>query len=324
MAGPCRGGYARVAALPNLVSVSDPLVWLPFDEGLLGDPPRGLHYEVVDPTEHVPDSVADVRFYVTPYAVGTGVADVLPRMTGLEVVQTLSAGVDNVRGRVPDGVTLCNGRGIHDTSTAELTLTLILASLRGIPQFVRAQDRGSWEFTWRPALADKRVLLVGYGAIGAAVEARLRPFEAEVVPVARRARDGVHAIDELPDLLPDADVVVLVLPLTDATRGLVDAAFLGRMKDGALLVNVARGAVVVTDDLVAALHSGRITAAVDVAEEEPLPAGHPLWSAPGLLVSPHVGGASSAMWPRAHRLVRDQLHRYAAGEPLANIMSGDY
>ena len=299
-------------------------MWLPFDPTLLGDPPGGLRYEVVDPTRHVPDSVSEVRFYVTPYAVGPGVAEVLPRMSEVDVVQTLSAGVDNVRGAVPEGVTLCNGRGSHDTSTAELALALILSSRRGIPQFGRAQDRASWEFTWRPALADKRVLLVGYGAIGAAIEARLLPFEVEVVPVARRARDGVHAIEELPDLLPTADVVVLILPLTDATRGLVDAAFLDRMKDGALLVNVARGAVVVTDDLVAALGTGRISAALDVAEVEPLPAAHPLWRAPGLLVSPHVGGASSAMWPRAHRLVRDQLHRYAAGKPLANVMSGDY
>jgi phosphoglycerate dehydrogenase-like enzyme len=134
----------------------------------------------------------------------------------------------------------------------------------------------------------------------------------------------VHPIEELPALLPDADVVVLIVPLTDATRGLVDAGFLARMKDGALLVNVARGAVVVTEDLVTALHTGRITAAIDVADPEPLPADPPLWDAPGLLVSPHVGGASSAMWPRAYRLVRDQLRRYVAGEPLANVMTGDY
>src|SRR5262245_35787868 len=192
-------------------------------------------------------------------------------MTSLRVVQTLTAGVDNIRGRVPDGVTLCNGRGIHDTSTAELALTLTLASLRGVPGFVRAQDRREWEFGWHDALADRTVLLVGYGAIGRAVEARLRPFEVEVVRVARSARDGVHAIDELPDLLPAADVVVLLVPLTDATRGLVDAGFLARMKDGALLVNVARGAVVVTDDLVAELSTGRIRAAVDVVDTEPLP-----------------------------------------------------
>ncbi|MEI5674480.1 MULTISPECIES: 2-hydroxyacid dehydrogenase [unclassified Nocardioides] len=304
--------------------MSEPLVWLPFEPELLGDPPSGLRYEVVDPTEQVPDSVTDVRFYVPPYQMGSSIGEVLGRMSSLEVVQTLSAGVDNVRSRIPDGVTLCNGRGIHDTSTAELTLALILSSLRGIPDFVRQQDRREWSPAWRPALADKRVLLVGYGAIGEAIEARLRPFETEVVRVARTARDGVHPVEELSDLLPDADVVVLIIPLTDATRGLVDSDFLARMKDGALLVNVARGAVVVTDDLVAALGTGRITAAVDVADTEPLPPDSPLYDAPGLLISPHVGGASSAMWPRAHRLVRDQLQRFAAGEPLHNVMSGEY
>ncbi|WP_134741973.1 2-hydroxyacid dehydrogenase [Nocardioides sp. 503] len=304
--------------------MTDPLVWLPFDPELLGDPPAGLRYEVVDPTESVPDSVGDVAFYVPPYQMGPAVGEVLPRMTSLQVVQTLSAGVDNVRALVPDGVTLCNGRGIHDTSTAELTLALVLASLRGIPDFVRGQDRREWSPQWRPALADRHVLLVGHGAIGQAIEARLAPFEVTVSRVARTARAGVHALADLPLLLPEADVVILIVPLTDETRGLVDADFLGRMKDGALLVNMARGAVVRTDDLVAALHGGRVTAAIDVAETEPLPADSPLWDAPGLLVSPHVGGASSAMWPRAHRLVRDQLHRFAAGDDLWNVMSGDY
>jgi phosphoglycerate dehydrogenase-like enzyme len=297
-------------------------VWLPFSPDLLGDPPAGLRYEVVDPTESVPGSVGDVAFYVPPYRMDPSVGDVLDQMSSLEVVQTLSAGVDNVRSRVPSGVTLCSGRGIHDSSTAELTLALVLASLRGIPEFVRGQGRREWAPQWRPALADRHVVLVGHGAIGQAIEERLLPFEVTVSRVARTARDGVHALSELPSLLPDADVVILIVPLTDETRGLVDAAFLDRMKDGALLVNVARGAVVRTDDLVAALHTGRITAAVDVAETEPLPADSPLWDAPGLLISPHVGGASSAMWPRAHRLVRDQLHRYAAGDPLWNIMSG--
>jgi phosphoglycerate dehydrogenase-like enzyme len=302
--------------------VTGPLVWLPFSPDLLGDPPAGLRYEVVDPTESVPGSVGDVAFYVPPYRMDPSVGDVLDQMSSLEVVQTLSAGVDNVRSRVPSGVTLCSGRGIHDSSTAELTLALVLASLRGIPEFMRGQGRREWAPQWRPALADRHVVLVGHGAIGQAIEERLLPFEVTVSRVARTARDGVHALSELPSLLPDADVVILIVPLTDETRGLVDAAFLDRMKDGALLVNVARGAVVRTDDLVAALHTGRITAAVDVAETEPLPADSPLWDAPGLLISPHVGGASSAMWPRAHRLVRDQLHRYAAGDPLWNIMSG--
>lgn len=304
--------------------MTDRLVWLPFDPADLGDPPSGLRYERVDPTEHVPDGVADVRFYVPPYQVGPRVAEVLSRMTSLEVVQTMTAGVDNIRPHLPEGVTLCNGRGIHDASTAELALTLILASLRGVPGFVRDQDRHRWHSGWHPALADRRVLIVGYGAVGEAIERRLLPFEVEVVRVARRARDGVHAIDDLPLLLPDVDVVVLVVPLTDATRGLVDAGFLAAMKDGALLVNVARGAVVDTPALIEALDSGRLHAAIDVAEVEPLPEDHALWDAPNLLISPHVGGASSAMWPRAQRLVLEQLRRYATGEELLNVMSGEY
>lgn len=304
--------------------MSLPLVWLPFAPDDLGEPPSGLRYEVVDPTREVPDSVGEVAFYVPPYELGSEVADVLPRMTSLRVIQTLTAGVDNVRSHVPAGVTLCNGRGIHDASTAELAVTLVLASLRGVPGFVRAQDRGSWEPGWHPALADRRVLLVGHGAIGAAIEARLAPFEVEVVRVARTARDGVHTLDDLPRLLPEVDVVIVVVPLTGATRGLVDAGFLARMKNGALLVNVARGPVVDTDALVAELATGRISAAVDVVDPEPLPPDHPLWRSPNLLVSPHVGGSSSAMWPRAHRLVREQLRRFAAGAPLANVMTGDY
>ena len=248
------------------------LVWLPFSPDLLGDPPAALRYEVVDPRERLPESVADVAFYVPPYAMSADVGEVLPRMTSLEVVQTLSAGIDHVRPLVPAGVTLCSGRGIHDTSTAELALALVLASLRGIPEFVRGHDRREWAPQWRPALADRHVLLVGHGAVGRAIEDRLRPFEVTLTRVARTAREGVHGIEELPSLLPDADVVILILPLTDESRGLVDAEFLARMKDGALLVNMARGAVVRTGDLVAALHTGRITAAVDVAETEPPPA----------------------------------------------------
>lgn len=301
------------------------LVWVPFDPAQLGEVPAGLRFETIDPTkDDVPASVADVEFYVPPYDLRPSVADVVPRMTSLRVVQTLSAGVDAIRARVPEGVLLCNGRGIHDTSTAELTLALMLASLREVPRYVRQQDRGEWHRGFTQSLADKRVLIVGYGAIGAAIESRLVPFECEVVRVARTARDGVHAVGELAALVPDADVVVLIMPLTEETRGLVDADFLARMKPGALLVNMARGAVVDTAALVEALQAHRIQAALDVTDPEPLPAGHPLWSAPGVLISPHNGGASSAMRPRAMRLVREQLARYVAGEPLLNVMKGAY
>ena len=183
--------------------MSEPLVWLPFDPaepaGEDGRPPGGLRYETVDPTVAVPDSVGDVEVFVPPYSVRARAVRVMSRMTSLRVVQTLTAGVDTLRGAVPDGVLLCSGRGIHDASTAELALTLTLASLRGVPDFVRAQGRRSWDFRWRPSLADRRVLLVGYGAIGAAVESRFSPFECEVVRVARTSRDGVHAIEELPE-----------------------------------------------------------------------------------------------------------------------------
>jgi phosphoglycerate dehydrogenase-like enzyme len=300
-----------------------PLVWLPFEPALLGDLPDSLRYEQVDP-DHLPESRDEVELYVLPYRFRPADGEALSALPSLRVVQTMSAGVEHIHRFVPDGVQLCNGRGIHDTSTAELALTLVLASLRGVPQFVRAQDEARWAPEKRESLADKQVLIVGYGQIGEAIEARVLPFEAEVTRVARSARDGVHPIEELPDLLPRADVVVLVVPGTEETRGLFDAAMLGRMKDGALLVNVSRGAVVDTDALLAELHAERLHAALDVVDPEPLPSGHPLWRAPHLLVAPHVGGNSSAMEPRAHQLVREQLHRFAAGEPLANVVTGDY
>lgn len=300
-----------------------PLVWLPFEPEVLGELPESLRYERVDP-EALPESSDEVEFYVLPYRFRPADGEALARLPRLRAVQTMTAGVEHIRRFVPQEVLLCNGRGIHDTSTAELTLTLILASLRGIPEFVRAQDRARWAPQLRESLADKSVLIVGYGQIGAAIEARLLPFEVEVTRVARSARNGVHAIDELPHLLPAADVVVLIVPGTEQTVGLFDAEMLARLKDGALIVNIARGTVVDTDALLAELHSGRIRAALDVIDPEPLPPDHPLWEAPHLLIAPHVGGNTTAMEPRAHKLVREQLHRFAAGEPLANVVTGAY
>jgi phosphoglycerate dehydrogenase-like enzyme len=252
----------------------------------------------------------------------------LEQMRNLQIVQTLTAGVDDVTAQLSSlvpGVRLCNARGVHEASTAELALTLTLASLRGIPGFVRAQQQGHWQSGFHPALADKNVLIVGYGAIGSAIEDRLVPFEvARVARVARSrrttARGPVHPFTELPALLPEADVVILSTPLTETTRGLVDAEFLARMKDGALLVNVARGPVVDTKALLMELEGGRIGAALDVTDPEPLPPAHPLWQAPGVLISPHVGGPTSAFLPRAKRLVVDQLTRFVNREPLRNVI----
>ncbi|WP_274562267.1 2-hydroxyacid dehydrogenase [Streptomyces spiramyceticus] len=304
-------------------------VWLPVPAAEIEGLPEGFNYRFWDGGQDFPADPADCAFYVVPYMKGPEIA-VRPfaEMTSVRAVQTLSAGIDHVQpglADLPAGVQLCNARGVHEASTAELTLALILASLRGIPGFVHGQDKEEWRSGFYPALADKSVLIVGYGSIGAAIEDRLTPFEcARVARVARSARTTerglVHPLAELPRLLPTADVVILATPLTEATQGLVNSGFLARMKDGALLVNVARGPVVDTKALLAELESGRLHAALDVTDPEPLPAGHPLWHAPGVLISPHVGGSTSAFMPRAKRLMAGQLSRFAANEPLDNLV----
>ncbi|MFK4099149.1 2-hydroxyacid dehydrogenase [Streptomyces sp. NPDC019531] len=308
-------------------------VWLPIPPDEIAGLPPGPDYLFWDGgddgDQEFPGDPADCAVYVVPYMKRQPVkVRPLPHMANLRLVQTLTAGVDDVLARLSDivpGVSLCNARGVHEASTAELALALTLASLRGIPQFVRAQQQQAWQSAFHPALADKNVLVVGYGSIGSAIEDRLVPFEvARVARVARSARTTergpVHAFTELPALLPEADVVILSTPLNDTTRGLANADFLARMKDGALLVNVARGPVVDTKALLTELETGRITAALDVTDPEPLPEGHPLWQAPGVLISPHVGGPSSAFLPRAKRLLVDQLNRFVNQEPLRNVI----
>jgi phosphoglycerate dehydrogenase-like enzyme len=246
-----------------------------------------------------------------------GFLESLPR---LRLVQLLTAGAEQLVGRLPDGVVLCNARGAHTPSTAEWAVTAALAAQRGIPFFVREQDAGRWSFTTHGSLVGARVLVVGAGDIGQAIGAMLAGFDVELTYVARTARDGVRSTAELPQLLPHADVVIVVVPVTPETTGMVDAAFLAAMPDGALLVNAARGVVVQTDALLAELSGGRLRAALDVTDPEPLPAGHPLWSAPGLLLTPHVGGAVPETNARASAAVTDQLARILAGKPLVNVV----
>jgi len=221
---------------------------------------------------------------------------------------------------MPEHVTLCNAVGIHDAGTAELAVGLILASLRGIDDFARAMPRGEWIHERRTSLVDRKVLIIGAGGVGQAIAQRLNPFEVEITQVARSQRSGVMDITELPSLLPKADIVVLAVPLTVTTKRLVNDSFLSQMRDGALLVNVSRGGVVDTDALVQHAQQGRIRAALDVTDPEPLPPEHPLWQIPGVLISPHVGGNTSAFLPRARALVENQIARWRNGEPLAHVV----
>jgi len=264
-------------------------------------------------------STADVVIVgETPPDAGTFFASV----GGLRVIQTLSAGVDSLVAHVPRGVTLCDAAGAYDDAVAEWVLLAILASQRDLPGYLAGQRDRTWRrdewATAREGLTGGTALIVGHGSIGRAVERRLRAC------VARRARPGVASVADLSQLLPRAAIVVILVPLTDQTRGLVDGRFLAAMAPGALLVNAARGAVVDTAALLAALEAGRLRAALDVTEPEPLPDGHPLWSAPGVIITPHVAGSTRQAGLRAWSIAAAQVARYRRGAPLRNVVTDGY
>ena len=282
----------------------------------------GLRVEVFSGDAPAPADLGDVVFYTAPYDRPFRLEPV-KRLAGVKVVQTLNAGYDDLLPLLPPGVTLCNARGLHNAGTAEHALGLILAAQRELPRWVRAQDKGEWEHAHTRSLAGSRVLIVGYGSIGAALDARLAACEAETIRVARRPRpaERVLGVADLDALLPGADVVVLVTPLSPDTRGLLDARRLALLPDGALVVNVGRGPVLDTAAIVAETASGRLRAALDVTDPEPLPAGHPLWQAPGVIITPHVAGGADDFYPKAAAFVTAQVRRFAAGEPLENVVS---
>lgn len=270
-----------------------------------------------------PETLARGHFVVLAYqGYSIPFAEAFAQMRDARVIQTLTAGFDGIVDLVPPGVTLCNAAGVHDPSTSEMAVALTLAALRDIPQSVHAQDRGEWIHYFSRSLYGKNVALVGYGGVGSATEARLLPFECHVQPFATRARGHVKAISALTDYLPEADVVILTVPLNSSTRGMVDADFLAAMKPGALLVNVARGPVVDTAALVEALASGRVQAALDVTDPEPLPPDHALWSAPGVLIAPHLGGDTDAFEGRARDRIHAQLRLWLARQPLECVIVG--
>lgn len=287
----------------------------------LGPAPEGVSFVEWDMTHPAPlDAISIV---VPPYM---GTTKLLPRLAGVRtrLVQSQSVGYDGVETVLPPGIVFANAASVHETSTAELALALILASQRGIPAFVRAAELGRWAPEWHESLADRTVLLVGYGGVGRAIESRLLAFETTVIRVARTERFDergvVYSTTFLPDLLAQADIVVVSVPLTETTTHFVDDAFLSHMRDGTLFVNVSRGPVADTAALLAQASSGRLRLALDVTDPEPLPDGHPLFALANVIISPHVGGATSAMLPRMARLLNEQISRMLRGEEPLNVV----
>jgi phosphoglycerate dehydrogenase-like enzyme len=309
------------------------------DPELLADfPPEA---EVVRLPRTIPSPIS-LDFWILPFY-RKDAASAFEQMRDVKVAQSLMAGVDWILPWLPKSVTLCDGRGIHDISASEWVMAAIMATMKRLPLYRDLQNERQWrgfatvtdgflnesgvargQYTvLSEDLAGKTVLIVGYGSIGEAIEARLAPFEVAVLRVARSAREQpkVSAVSELDALLPLADVVVLIVPLTEETHGLIGAAQIARMKHGTLLVNAARGPVVDTGALVEALQQHRIRAAVDVTDPEPLPADHPLWTAPNCLITPHIGGSTPEFIHRAFRFAAGQVRRFIAGEPLKNIVT---
>lgn len=243
------------------------------------------------------------------------------QMPNLKVLQMLNAGYDDALAYLRPGLTLCNATGVHDASTAELAVGLAIASRRGFPEFMKEQVAGIWNHRKSPALSDSKVGIVGFGSIGKEIAKKLSVFDVTITAFTQSGRNGSLTVDQLDTHLPELDIVILILPLTDSSRYMFDATRLAKMKDGSLLINMARGPIVVTDALVAELNSGRIFAALDVTDPEPLPAGHSLWKAPNLLLVPHVGGNSAAFEPRGRALIESQLQLLAQGKPLEHVVA---
>jgi phosphoglycerate dehydrogenase-like enzyme len=292
--------------------------------------PAGVTLERLPAAGPLPSRIEDAGFLVVSAEIAPRLPELIPLLPTLEVLQTLYAGVEWLLPLAPPGATVCNASGVHDVPVAEWILAAILAMEKRLPEFLQRQREGLWDTEVNPVtaggeprlldeLAGKTVVVLGHGSIGRALEERLRPLGCDVVGVARRPRPGVRGQEDLPDVLPEADIVVLLLPLTEETARIVDGEFLARMRTSALLVNAARGPLVDTEALEHALRAGQVRAALDVTDPEPLPQDHSLWSAPNVVITPHVAGASHRWLARAYRFVGDQIRRWALGEPLANV-----
>jgi phosphoglycerate dehydrogenase-like enzyme len=296
-------------------------VWLPDNPARagLGELPDAVELHSIPRRGELPSEFEAVEFLVPPYG-SRRVLAALPRLRALRVVQANSAGVDWIAPAIPAGVTLCSARGTRDAAVAEWVVAAILASFKRLADFRRRQDEARWEPLMPRELAGSRALIVGHGSIGRAVEQRLRPFGVEVQGVASRLRGDVHGIEAIDQLLPAADVVVVLLPATPETAGLFDRERLGRLADGTLLVNAGRGSAIETDALLEELEVGRLRAALDVTDPEPLPPDHSLWKMPNVLLTPHIAGDSEAADLRVYELVGAQIRRCLQGRPLLNVV----
>jgi len=284
--------------------------------------PHGMNHLDTDGFMPTESQLGDIGFYCPSYMGGIKTLEIIPRMKNLKTVHYNQSGFEDILPHIPDGVILCNASGLHDVSTSELAIGLAIASRRGFAEFIDNQKKGVWHRTRKPALADSHIGIVGYGHIGKHIASLLEIFETKVTAFTRSGTDGAVRISEFDDYLPNLDIIILILPLTKDSKNFINADRIKKMKDGATLINVARGAIVDTDALVAELHTGRITAGLDVTDPEPLPTGHPLWSAPNVIITPHVGGDSGAFDPRARKMVQEQLSRLAGNKPLLNQITG--
>ncbi|MEY3163940.1 MAG: hypothetical protein RI887_764 [Actinomycetota bacterium] len=297
--------------------MSDHVIWTQWDD--LNVPAKFKRLSPINTPIETSD-LSEITFYVPTYMGGRAALELTKKMKNLKVLQMPNAGYDDAIEYVREGITLCNGKSIHDDSTAELAVGLTIASLRGFPDFVRNQDKSAWVHVKNQSINDKKIGIIGFGSIGSTIAKMLSGFSVEIIPFTQSGRDNTNAISNLDKHLPTLDVVILILPLTAESKHLFNAKRLSLMKDGSLLVNVARGPIVDTDALVKELNSGRITAALDVTDPEPLPSDHPLWKAKGVLISPHVGGNTSAFEKRARRLIESQLQLLADGKSLNNVI----
>lgn len=263
---------------------------------------------------------AEITIYIPTYMGGKKSLDPISDLTNLKTVQLLTAGYEDVIPFMRDELTLCNARGVHDFSTSELAVSLILAHYKDHREFAQSQSQGSWNHKTTGSTYGKEIAIIGAGSVAQRLKSMLAPFECKVTMFGQSARDGVEAISTVQATVGKFDCVVLLVPLTASTQNLVDAAFLKAMKDGALLVNVARGPVVNTDALCAELASKRLFAALDVTDPEPLTNGHPLWSYENCTVIPHVGGDSTAFEPQARAFLAEQFKRIAQGMQPINIV----